>query len=94
MEALDFILESRPEPLSLLTSVRQLVVAVDGVIEDSSGANAFRFVPAVWDSNLKAIKGDPAKWSKTGRGLLAGVAGRWGNRNRGRLPGFRLVGQR
>jgi hypothetical protein len=27
-------------------------------------------VPEKWDEQLKVIKGDPAKWSKTGRGLL------------------------
>jgi hypothetical protein len=27
-------------------------------------------VPQVWDENLKTIKGDRTKWSKTGRGIL------------------------
>ncbi|ESZ26609.1 PD-(D/E)XK nuclease family protein [Mesorhizobium sp. L2C067A000] len=69
-EAFDFIYDCRPEPLSLLTALRLTVQNVDGLIEDSAGTNVFRFVPTVWDEKLRTIKGDPNKWSRTGRGLL------------------------
>ena len=69
-EAFEFIFKCRPEPLSLLTVVQQHVQGVLGLIEDSSGGNLFRFLPEVWDKRLTAIKGDPTKWSKTGRGIL------------------------
>jgi hypothetical protein len=69
-EAFDFIFASRPEPLNLLTVVRQVVQGLQDLVEDSAGGSLFRFVPEVWDQHLNAIKGDPAKWSKSGRGLL------------------------
>jgi hypothetical protein len=81
-EAFDFIFDSRPAPTSLLTPVRDSVSGVGGLLEDSNLGSIFRFAPEVWDERLAAIKGDPAKWSKTGRGLLfeaktyAGTPGR------------------
>jgi hypothetical protein len=69
-EAFEFIFECRPEPRSLLTVVRECVQSVQGLTEDSSGSHLFRFLPEVWDERLTTIKGDPAKWSKTGRGIL------------------------
>jgi hypothetical protein len=69
-EAFEFIFACRPEPLSLLASIRPIVLGVEGLVEDSSGANVLRFAPAAWDQRLKVIVGDPNKWSKTGRGLL------------------------
>jgi hypothetical protein len=81
-EAFDFIFDSRPAPASLLTPVRDSVSGIGGLIEDSNLGSIFRFAPEVWDERLAAIKGDPAKWSKTGRGLLfeaktyAGTPGR------------------
>lgn len=81
-EAFEFIFECRPEPNSLLAVGRSCVQGVQGLIMDSSGSTCVRFVPETWDSQLKVIKGDPAKWSRTGRGLLfeiktySGAAGR------------------
>jgi PD-(D/E)XK nuclease superfamily len=69
-EALEFIFKYRPEPSDLLTVVRQHAMNVQGLIEDRSGSNLFRFVPEVWDQKLKIIKGDATKWTKTGRGIL------------------------
>jgi len=69
-EAFEFIFECRPEPQSLLTVARQSAKGVQGLTEDSSGSNLFRFVPEVWDERLTKIKGDSTKWSKTGRGIL------------------------
>jgi hypothetical protein len=69
-EAFEFIFECRPEPNSLLTVARNCIQGVKGLFVESSGSNFFRFVPEKWDEQLKVIKGDPAKWSKTGRGLL------------------------
>lgn len=69
-EAFDFIFECRPEPRSLLTVARECVQGVEGLIVDSAGSNLFRFLPAVWDERLTTIKGDPKRWSKTGRGIL------------------------
>jgi hypothetical protein len=69
-EAFDFIFECRPEPQSLLLAARHVCQSVTGLIEDSAGANLFRFVPAPWDDRLQIIKGDPTKWSRTGRGIL------------------------
>lgn len=69
-EAFDFIFECRPEPLSLLANMRPIVLGVEGLVEDISGANVLRFAPEAWDQGLKAIACDPNKWSRTGRGLL------------------------
>lgn len=69
-EAFEFIFDCRPEPNSVLTVVRGCVQSVQGLVVDSSGSNVFRFTVEAWDEKLKVIKGDPAKWSKTGRGLL------------------------
>lgn len=69
-EAFEFIFECRPEPNSLLAVARSCIQGVQGLIVDSSGSNLLRFVPEKWDQQLKVIKGDPTKWSKTGRGLL------------------------
>lgn len=69
-EAFEFIFDCRPEPNSVLTVVRGCVQSVQGLVVDSSGSNMFRFTVEAWDEKLKVIKGDPAKWSKTGRGLL------------------------
>jgi hypothetical protein len=69
-EAFEFIFKYRPEPESLLTIVRQRALNAQGLIEDRSGSNLFRFVPEIWDQRLKVIKGDPAQWTKTGRGIL------------------------
>ncbi len=69
-EAFEFIFECRPEPQSLLNIVRQRVQDCQDLLEDSNGGNLFRFVPKVWDERLTTIKGDLAKWSKTGRGIL------------------------
>ena len=72
-EAFEFIFECRPEPNSLLSVVRSCVQGVQGLILDSSGNNVFRFVPVVWDENLRVIKGDSAEWSRTGRGVFSCV---------------------
>lgn len=69
-EALDFLFDQRPEPFTLLTPVRNAVVGLDGLVEDSSTNNISRFLPERWDHELRVIKGDPNDWSKTGRGLL------------------------
>ncbi|WP_269514044.1 PD-(D/E)XK nuclease family protein [Brevundimonas subvibrioides] len=69
-EAFDFIFDARPAATSLVTVVRDSALAVEGLIEDSGSTNLFRFAPEVWDERLTIIKGDPTKWSKTGRGLL------------------------
>ena len=70
-EAFDFIFDCRPEPQSLLSVVRNCINSVDGLVIDSGGtSNVLRFAPTVWDEELQNIKGDPTKWSKTGRGLL------------------------
>ena len=69
-EAFDFIFECRPDPESVLSRVKEQIAAVEGLIIDSSSTNGFRFVPEVWDQELKVIKGDPEKWSRTGRALL------------------------
>ncbi len=69
-EAFEFIFECRPEPNNLLAVARNCVLGVQGLIVDSSGNNLLRFVPQKWDEQLTVIKGDPNKWSKTGRGLL------------------------
>ena len=69
-EAFEFIFECRPEPNSLLATARSCLLAVDGLLIDSSGSNLLRFTPTKWDEQLRVIKGDPAKWSRTGRGLL------------------------
>lgn len=69
-EALEFIFECRPEPNSLLTVARKCVLGVEGLLVDSNVTNCVRFVPKLWDEQLKVIEGDPSKWSKTGRGLL------------------------
>lgn len=72
-EAFDYVFECRPEPETLLTVVRQGVQGVQGVqglITDVSSKDAFRFLPEIWDKKLQNIKGDPSKWTKTGRGIL------------------------
>jgi hypothetical protein len=69
-EAFEFIFECRPEPKSLLTILRNRVKNVEGLLIDSGGTNLFRFLPKQWDEQLVNIKGDPTKWSRTGRGLL------------------------
>jgi hypothetical protein len=69
-EAFEFIFECRPEPNSLLTVARRCLLGVEGLSVDSSGSNYLRFAPEKWNERLKVIKGDPAEWSKTGRGLL------------------------
>ena len=69
-EAFEFIFECRPELSSLLTVVRQNVAGVQGLVIESNGSNLFRFLPENWDKLLTIIKGDPGKWSKTGRGIL------------------------
>jgi hypothetical protein len=69
-EAFEFIFECRPEPDSLLSVARSCAQNVGGLIVDSSGSNFIRFAPEAWDRQLVVIKGDSAKWSKTGRGLL------------------------
>jgi len=70
-EAFEFIFECRPEPYSLLGVARGSVQNVGGLIlEPGSSSSFFRFVPEAWDQQLKVIKGDAAKWTKTGRGLL------------------------
>jgi len=69
-EAFEFIFECRPAPQSLLTVLRNHVEGVQGLIVDSSGSNLFRFLPSVWDERLTNIKGDPIRWSKSGRGIL------------------------
>ncbi|WP_190306500.1 hypothetical protein [Rhizobium phaseoli] len=69
-EAFDFVFDCRPQPHSLLSIARLCVEAVEGLSIESSGANLLRFAPDIWDSQLQVIKGDPTKWSKTGRGLL------------------------
>lgn len=69
-EAFDFVFECRPEPQNLLSALRERVLSVQGLIEDSRGSNLFRFLPEIWDEQLINIKGDPMKWSKTRRGIL------------------------
>jgi len=69
-EAFEFMFKCRPEPQNLLTVLRNSVEGVEGLIVDSSGSNLFRFLPRIWDERLTRIKGDPTKWSRTGRGLL------------------------
>jgi hypothetical protein len=69
-EAFEFIFKCRPEPASLLSIVHQCVLDVQGLVEDSNSSSLFRFAPLVWDQDLKTIKGDPMKWSKTGRCVL------------------------
>lgn len=69
-EAFDFIFDCRPDPQNLLSSLRELVVSSSRLIEDSNSGGSFRFLPSLWVQQLASIKGDPAKWSKTGRGLL------------------------
>ncbi|MGR9431356.1 PDDEXK-like family protein [Rhizobium leguminosarum] len=69
-EAFDFVFDCRPQPHSLLSVARLCVEAVEGLSIESSGANLLRFAPDIWDGQLQVIKGDPIKWSKTGRGLL------------------------
>ncbi len=69
-EALDFIIKHRPQPDSLLRVVAGCVEGVQGLEIDSEGASILRFFPSAWDEGLKVIKGDPTKWSRTGRGLL------------------------
>ncbi|MEY9828908.1 hypothetical protein ABIA25_000723 [Sinorhizobium fredii] len=69
-EAFEFIFECRPQPNSLLSVARSCVESVTGLAIESSGKNLERFAPDMWDSQLQVIKGDPAKWSKTGRGIL------------------------
>ncbi len=69
-EAFDFIYECRPEPNSLLSVAGACLEHVPDLVIDSRGSTLIRFVPAIWDSELKVIRGDAAKWSRTGRGLL------------------------
>ncbi|WP_426039707.1 PD-(D/E)XK nuclease family protein [Brevundimonas sp. DC300-4] len=69
-EAFDFIFDARPPATSLITVVRENALAIDGLVEDSGSGSLFRFAPQVWDDRLTVIKGDPTRWSKTGRGLL------------------------
>ena len=69
-EAFDFIFECRPPPATLLNVVRECALGVQGLTEDSFVNGAFRFVPQVWDEQFSAIKGDPTKWTKSGRCLL------------------------
>jgi hypothetical protein len=69
-EAFEFIFGCRPEPQSLLTVARQQVLSVQGLVEDKSSGNIFRFLPAVWNERLTTIKGDPTQWTRTGRGIL------------------------
>jgi len=69
-EAVDFIFECRPQPNSLLSVAGTCLENIPDFVIDSRGSTLIRFAPAIWDNHLQVIKGDSAKWSRTGRGLL------------------------
>lgn len=69
-EAFDFIIESRPEPDSLLTAARSLLDARQDLVPDRHGANILRFVPEDWTSISNLNCCGLTTWTRTGRNLL------------------------
>ena len=69
-EALDFIFECRPEPGSLLSTVRILLEEQGGLRADRHVNSILRFVPSEWDG-LPALNSCPREiWTKSGRNVL------------------------
>jgi hypothetical protein len=68
-EALDFILNNRPQTGNLLEFIAQRARSVEGLIIDTDGPSMLRFLPMQWEGTL-THKSDPKEWSRTGRGLL------------------------
>ena len=81
-EALEFIMECRPQQAGLLGLLTETVEAAPGLSVDSRGANVLRVTPDAWEPALTTISCDPTLWSRTGRALLfelktyAGTPGR------------------
>jgi hypothetical protein len=69
-EALDFIIECRPEPGSPLTALRGLVERRGDLQADRHISTILRFVPVEW-LNAPALNACPRdEWTRTGRNLL------------------------
>ena len=69
-EAFDFVFKARPEPRGILDDLKARVLSVDGLAEDRSVANIFRFYPARWDEMLSGVRCSTSSWTRSGRGLL------------------------
>lgn len=69
-EAFDFVFEARPEPSGILDDLKARVLSVEGLEEDRSVANVFRFYPVSWDKALAGVRCSTSSWTRSGRGLL------------------------
>jgi PD-(D/E)XK nuclease superfamily len=74
-EALDFIIECRPEPESLLNIVHSLLDDSSGLVMDQHGSSIIRFVPETWTNIPELNSTDASSWTKTGRSLIFEVKG-------------------
>ena len=69
-EALNFILECRPEPESWLGMIRDLVKKSENLVPDRQVNSTARFVPQAW-TNIAALNACPqGEWTKTGRNVI------------------------
>ncbi|WP_158258100.1 PD-(D/E)XK nuclease family protein [Sphingopyxis lindanitolerans] len=69
-EAFDFVFKARPEPNGILDDLKARVLSVEGLEEDRSVANIFRFYPARWNETLAGARCSTSSWTRSGRGLL------------------------
>lgn len=69
-EAFDFVFDARPQPLTLLETLKNRIIETDGLVEDKSIQSIIRFAPTCWDEILKEIKCNDTSWTPTKRGLL------------------------
>jgi hypothetical protein len=69
-EAFDFVFECRPTPENLMDTVRELVVATPGLVEDRHYANIFRFVPESWSNAARLNACPPEEWTRTARNVI------------------------
>jgi hypothetical protein len=69
-EAIDFIIENRPQPDNLLEVVRPLLDGDLGVVADKHIATILRFVPKEWEGVPNFNASPTTEWTRTGRTLL------------------------
>jgi hypothetical protein len=69
-EALDFIIEHRPQPDSLLGAIKRLLDGDPMVVEDRHAPLIIRFAPKEWATVKSFNACSITEWTRTGRNLL------------------------
>lgn len=69
-EALDFIIEHRPQPDSLLDTIKRLIADDTTFVEDRHAPMIVRFAPTEWTATKTFNACSTTEWTRTGRNLL------------------------